>query len=208
MLGWIDGQERDGAHKEKHTIVVHWNYAHDQNTGYADGVEHPSSKQAQESNDDFSVQKKKRYKSRVRFNLTRGEQRKSIWEEQPITPPPLLPPTLSQQQRRKSVLYEKPSYITKEWSCNCVGKSENAKRENCWWKTDVPGLLRPQGKFTVSYSPLSLCYWQSLGYCTAEQERHQDTDPERTYPENPGNFSPVNFSPGTRKIDSGKLWTR
>lgn len=48
----------------------------------------------------------------------------------------------------------------------------------CSWVAASSGKIHSQ----LYFSPLSLCYWQSLSYCTAEQESQQDmeTEKERT----------------------------
>lgn len=62
---------------------------------------------------------------------------------------------ITQQQRRKSVLYEKPRYITKEWSCNCVGKSENAREKTVDGKQMFLGcrVLRENSQSVTVLSP-------------------------------------------------------
>lgn len=152
MLGWIDGQRRGtGLHKEN-TPLLFTEIMLTTRTRTVWSIHQANKpKKATDRRRLLSAEEEEVQKPRpLQSNAMRTKKinlRRTTYNTTSVPPPPTLP----QRQRGKSVLYEKPRYITKEWSCNCVCKSENAKRENCWWKTDVPGLLRPQGKFTVSY---------------------------------------------------------
>lgn len=71
MLGWIDGQRRGtGLHKEN-TPLLFTEIMLTTRTRTVWSIHQANKPKKETDDDDSSVQKKKRYKSRVRSNLTR-----------------------------------------------------------------------------------------------------------------------------------------